>query len=167
MSRSFDMSRPNICLNPQSVKGLMNLPMVVEFLSVSCANCEQNAQCVCAPCSEAQPIFCKVMDFLAIVQPISWRSSNYWLNSPPNQVAPRIGICSSSAFICASRGFSTLMSANWPLMIVNVFFVDYGVWGAPCPSMVWPQRSCGNGRKWRAAHAVGMVVNARFLVMRA
>ena len=100
------------------------------------------------------------MDFLAIVQPISWRSSNYWLNSRPNQVAPRIGICSSSAFICASRGFSTLMSANWPLMIVNVFFVDYGVWGAPCPSMVWPQRSCGNGRKWRATHAVGMVVGA-------
>ena len=139
----------------------MNLPMVVEFLSVSCANCEQNAQCVCAPCSEVQPIFCKVMDFLAIVQPISWRSSNYWLHSRQNQ---GIGICSSLAFICASRGFSTLMSANWPLMIVNVFFMHYG---APCPSMVWPQRSCGNGRKWRAAHAVGMVVNARFHVMRA
>ena len=28
--------------------------------------------------------------------------------------------------ICASRGFSTLMSANWPLMSVNVFFVGYG-----------------------------------------
>ena len=39
--------------------------------------------------------------------------------------------------------FSTLMSANWPLMIVNVFFVGYG---APCPLMVFPQRSCGNGR---------------------
>ena len=39
--------------------------------------------------------------------------------------------------------FSTLMSANWPLMIVNVFFVGYG---APCPLMVFPQRSCGHGR---------------------
>ena len=29
--------------------------------------------------------------------------------------------------------FSTLMSANWPLMSVNVFFVGYG---APCPLMV-------------------------------
>ena len=34
--------------------------------------------------------------------------------------------------------FSTLMSANWPLMSVNVFFVGYG---AQCPSMVLPQRS--------------------------
>ena len=50
--------------------------------------------------------------------------------------------------------FSTLMAANWPLMSVNVFFVGYG---AQFPLMVWPQRSCGNGRKWRAAHAVGHV----------
>ena len=27
----------------------------------------------------------------------------------------------SCAVFCASRGFLTLMSANWPLMIVNVF----------------------------------------------
>ena len=46
-------------------------------------------------------------------------------------------------WIFALRAFSTLMSANWPLMIVNVFFVGYG---APCPSMVQAQRSCGNGR---------------------
>ena len=39
--------------------------------------------------------------------------------------------------------FSTLMSANWPLMSVNVFFVGYG---ALCPLMVQAQRSCGNGR---------------------
>ena len=91
MSRSFDMSRPKMCLKPQSVKGLMNFAMVVEFLSVSCVNCEQNAQCVCAPCSEVQPIFCKVMDFLAIVQPISWRSSNYWLNSRPMRLCLGLG----------------------------------------------------------------------------
>ena len=30
MSRSFDMSRPKMCLKPQSVKGLMNFAMVVE-----------------------------------------------------------------------------------------------------------------------------------------
>ena len=29
-------------------------------------------------------IFCKGRDFLAIAQPISWRSSNNWLNSRPN-----------------------------------------------------------------------------------
>ena len=27
--------------------------------------------------------------------------------------------------ICASRGFLTLMSANWPLMVVNAFFLGY------------------------------------------
>ena len=39
-------------------------------------------------------------------------------------------------------GFLTLMAANWPLIVVNVFLVGYG---APCLSMVWPQHSCGNG----------------------
>ena len=45
-----------------------------------------------------------------------------------------VGLCflrgylrfASCVGICASRGFLTLMSANWPLMIVNVFFVGYG-----------------------------------------
>ena len=54
--------------------------------------------------------------------------------------------------ICASRGFSTLMSANWPLMSVNLFLVGYG---APWSLMLLPQHSCGNGRQWRATHAVG------------
>ena len=49
----------------------------------------------------------------------------------------------SQVDICAPRGVFTLMAANWPLMSVNVFFVGYG---APCPLMVWPQRSCGNCR---------------------
>ena len=47
------------------------------------------------------------------------------------------------AIFLGCRKFSTLMSANWPLMSVNVFFVGYG---APCPLMVQAQRSCGNGR---------------------
>ena len=32
---------------------------------------------------------------------------------------------SSCVGICASRGFLTLMSANWPLMVVNAFFLGY------------------------------------------
>ena len=38
-------------------------------------------------------------------------------------------------YLCFAR-FSTVMSANWPLMSVNVFFVGYS---AQCPLMVWPQ----------------------------
>ena len=50
-----------------------------------------------------------------------------------------------------------------PLLVIQFFFVCYALMGFNG----FPQRSCGNGRKWRAVHAVGMVVNARFHVMRA
>ena len=51
-------------------------------------------------------------------------------------------LCTLVASGAFSRGylrfarFSTLMSAIWPLMSVNVFFVGYS---AQCPLMVWPQ----------------------------
>ena len=44
---------------------------------------------------------------------------------------------------CASRWFFNVNGRQWPLMVVNVFFVGYG---AQWSLMVLPQRSCGNGR---------------------
>ena len=51
--------------------------------------------------------------------------------------------------------FLTLMSANWPLMSVNVFFVGYGVWGAPCSSMACFARWTFNVNASEAAPKAG------------
>ena len=105
--------------------------------------------------------------FVRKVQTTSWSSKKLplfsWGDSRFYSLLPG----TSYVDICASRGFSTLMSANGPLMSVNVFFVGYGAQCslilsracARCPSSArfwhaegeWPlmatPSSCGNGHE--------------------